>query len=163
MSIAFMLARLTKDCDCKESVADSTLRYLHRLTAPPRPRPPPTDQLLRADAPRALFIPPGFSPRPSSSSLGKRPEGGRSPLPTPSRRAGGKEIVAVALWGHVAQGDSSPKIRPLLYITFDPWLELHLPHPAARESKAGGREIPGVIGALLSSPWQRRFSTRRGL
>ena len=93
-----------------------------------------------------LFIPPGFSPRPSSSSRGKLPDGGRSLLPTPSplpsRRAGEEEIVAVALQGKVAQGLLSPKIRPPPHITFDPWLEPHLPHPERRKARQGGQGNP---------------------
>ena len=91
----------------------------------------PTDCARRSACP---FIPPGFSPRPPSSSFGKLPEGGRYPRPTliaapcfhlpreASRREAlptsnalappgtrGKENVTVALQGEFVPGTSLPQ------------------------------------------------------
>jgi len=71
---------------------------------------------------------------------------GASPLP--SRRVG-EEFVAVAPKGRRRRGHLPPKIRPPLNINFDPWLEPHLPRPAARESKEGGKGKSQALSELL--------------
>ena len=114
---------------------------LQRLQAPAHsaaphnslPSPPPLNPGPERDRPTDRLFPSlqptlythGASPLPSSSTRGKLPE---ELL----------KFVAVAPKGRGRQGHFPPKMRPFLYITFEPWLYPPLPRPGARESREGG-------------------------
>ena len=119
--------------------SDTTLfpRLHHSTTPRDRPRETETDRLLSLDRFHLLLLT-LHSARAFISNA----------LAPPFAARGGRRIRCRGPQGEMAQGHLSPKIRPPLYINFDPWLEPPLPRPEAQESKEGRRGNPRrVIGA----------------